>query len=106
MLVRDLSETALDDIVVADDFISGSIYADTDGFLFLSVPFSNGWNAFIDGVSVPLYRTQVMYSGLFVPPGEHIVTLKYSNPFIKFGAVLSLIGFVLFAFWNLRRLWK
>ena len=105
-LVRNLSEIVMDDITVADDFISGSIYADSDGFLFLSVPFSNGWNAFIDDVSVPLYRTQVMYSGLFVPPGEHIVTLKYSNPFIKVGAVLSLIGFVLFAFWNLRRLWK
>lgn len=96
MSVRNLSETVLENIAVADDFISGSIYADSDGFLFLSIPFSDGWNAFVDGVSVPLYRTQVMYSGLFVAQGEHTVTLKYSNPFIKAGMVLSLIGFVLF----------
>lgn len=106
MLARNLSETVMEDITVADDFISGSIYADSDGFLFLSIPFSNGWNAFVDGVSVPLYRTQVMYSGLFVAQGEHTVTLRYSNPFIKAGAVLSLIGFVLLVSWNLPRLWK
>lgn len=106
MLARNLSETVMEDISVADDSISGSIYADSDGFLFLSIPFSNGWNAFVDGVSVPLYRTQVMYSGLFVAQGKHTVTLSYSNPFIKVGAVLSLIGFVLLVSWNLHRFWK
>ena len=94
-LVQYLHETVMEGVSVSEDCISGSIYADSDGFLFLSVPFSDGWKAFVDGVSVPLYRTQIMYSGLFVPHGKHTVTLRYSNPFIKAGAVLSLIGFVL-----------
>ncbi|MCM1320684.1 MAG: YfhO family protein [Bacteroides sp.] len=94
-LIDNARQHVLEDVVTEDDFISGKINADSASMLFLSIPFSKGWKAFVDGIQVPLYRTQVMYSGLFLEQGEHIVTLKYSNPLIKAGFALSLLGFAL-----------
>lgn len=90
--VENLGENIMQDVSIEGDFISGKINADSDSFLFLAIPFSRGWKASVDGQPVPLFRTQVMYSGFFIPEGEHSVTLKYSNPFTMAGRVLSLFG--------------
>ena len=46
-------------------------------FLVVSEIWHPGWRAWIDGQSVPLYRTNIALLGLSVPPGEHRVRLAF-----------------------------
>ena len=63
--------------------------------LCLSIPYSKGWHAKIDGKDAPLSNTQVCLTGMMIPPGEHKVELRYSTPYLKLGMLLSLLGLVL-----------
>ena len=63
--------------------------------LCLSIPYSKGWHAKIDGKDAPLFKTQVCLTGMMIPPGEHEVELRYSTPYLRLGMLLSLLGLVL-----------
>lgn len=60
----------------------------------LSVPYDKGWTATVDGKKVELMQANIMYIGISLSAGEHIIELHYSNPFIYMGAVCSIIGIV------------
>ena len=63
--------------------------------LCLSIPYSKGWHAKIDGKDAPLFKTQICLTGMMIPPGEHKVELRYSTPYLRLGMLLSLLGLVL-----------
>ena len=67
-----------------------------------------GWKAFIDGEPAPLLRANFLFRAVSVPPGSHVVEMRFeptaSNTanLASLGGVLSLI-FLLFAtVWSFR----
>ena len=53
----------------------------------------DGWQAFINGRQVPLYRTDFLLRGIEIPPGKHVVEMKYSHAaFAKRGWVSKLFS--------------
>jgi hypothetical protein len=53
------------------------------------------WHATIDGRAVPLLRVDYLLQGVRVPPGRHIVELRYDDPWIRpalWASVLALIA--------------
>ncbi|RJQ29476.1 hypothetical protein C4571_01370 [Candidatus Parcubacteria bacterium] len=50
---------------------------DRDGVLVLTDTFYSGWNAYIDGERTSIYPANVLFRGVFLPRGEHIVVFRY-----------------------------
>ena len=70
---------------------------DRQRMVCLSIPYSKGFKAFIDGVEVPLYRINTMYMGVMCSEGKHIIRLQYTTPYLKIGIKASVIGIIMFA---------
>ena len=52
------------------------------GFVVLSDQYYPGWEAFISGKRVPIYRTDGLLRGVMIPPGRHLLEFQYHNSFI------------------------
>lgn len=54
------------------------ITTDTDASVIIRDSFYPGWHAYINGnKEIPIQKYLLIFRRLFVPPGEHTVTLKY-----------------------------
>src|SRR5262245_30425414 len=68
-----------------------------DGFLLLAAMYYPGWTATVDGVELPVYRSNVSVLGIALPKGHHTVRFSYSSaPFVRgawiTGAALAALG--------------
>jgi len=61
-------------------------------FLVMSVTPHKYWRITIDGADAPAVITNIGYQGVVIPTsGRHIVEMRYRNPLIAVGAVISLL---------------
>lgn len=65
-----------------------------DSLLYLSLPYSEGWSAWIDGKKVPVMKVNHFGMGMYITPGEHSICLKYHTPFLRTGFVLMAAGVI------------
>ncbi|HEX2835439.1 MAG TPA: hypothetical protein VHW00_20675 [Thermoanaerobaculia bacterium] len=68
-------------------------------FLVISVTPHKYWRLTIDGNETDAVRTNVGYQGVLVPPGKHVVEMRYANPLIAASGAISLaslLGLFLF----------
>ncbi len=91
-----LRETTMSGTGILKDAVNGRIKTDRNKLLMLSIPYSTGWKAFIDGREERIFRAGLMYMAVPVTKGEHSVYLKYETPYLKTGAILSIIGIIMF----------
>ena len=63
-------------------------------FLVMRVTTHRYWSATIDGRPATLIPTDIAFQGLVVEPGQHIVEMRYGNPWLSAGAVISLLALV------------
>lgn len=79
-----------------------------DKTLFVPLSWDPGWQAFVNGEEVPLYRTAGGYLSLALSQGENQIELVYSPPGWKTGLGISLLGLLLtilfLIFWKKRLL--
>lgn len=106
--IEKLRETTLEDVEMEPNTVSGTIEADRDKILCLSIPYSTGWRAEVDGQPADLFQANIMFMGLAITPGKHSVVLYYETPGLKLGVIASLAGVILFAtiivFYRKRRM--
>ena len=80
-----------------DTKIRGSVTAREDGILFTSIPYTDGWKAFVDQEPADLIGLgENGVIGVPVCAGTHEIVLKYSSPFLLFSVFCSLLGLVFF----------
>jgi uncharacterized membrane protein YfhO len=91
---QDRMQHALTNINVSTNKITGKITTDTNQMLLLTIPYSPGWTATIDGNEVTTYRANTMYTAIDVAPGSHDVVLTYRTPYLSLGITTSLISCV------------
>ena len=91
-----LGEESLKDMNIRGDSITGSIELDSQKLLCLSVPYSEGWKAYVDGEETPVYQTDTAFLGLMLDKGSHFVELRYHTPYKRIGGAISLAGIILF----------
>lgn len=82
----------------ATDHITGTITLKEAKYLFLSIPYSNGWKAYVDGEETEILKANFAFMALDLKAGEHEIELRYHTPGLKAGAVLSCIGAVILVF--------
>lgn len=93
--VDELSKETLHDVSITTDKVTGNISVDSSKLLCLSIPYSKGWTAYVDGEPTKLMKANVMYMALEVSEGEHQIELRYHTPHLKAGIIISFFGFVL-----------
>ena len=94
--VASLSKEKLENVTFSANKIHGEITVSEAKILSLSIPYSKGWTAYINGEKGELLNTQIMYSGLFIEPGSYTIDLTYKTPYLTFGALASLMGLAIF----------
>ena len=76
--------------------VTGAISVPEERILCVSIPYSEGWKVYIDGVEAPLLKVNEMYIGACLSRGGHEIELVYETPGLRLGAVLTAAGVVLF----------
>jgi len=90
----------------AQSRLVGDVRLERDGILVLQTPFNSGWRAFQDGRPVSVVRADVGLLALPVKAGEHRVELRYRNPWLITGGVITGVSALLLAIllWRKPRL--
>jgi uncharacterized membrane protein YfhO len=90
------TQSVLTNINVSTNKITGQITTDTNQILLLTIPYSPGWTATMDGEEVTTYRANTMYTAVDVTPGTHDLVLTYKTPYLNIGISTTLISCVVF----------
>ena len=93
---KSLGEYALESVEVGADRVTGTISVPEERILQFAIPYSDGWSATVDGKKTEIFRSDVMYFSILIPPGEHEVELRYETPWLKTGVIISAAALV---FW-------
>ena len=91
-----LSKDSLKNTVIDSNTITGDISVDKDKLLVLSIPYQKGWTAYVDGKETDMVKANLMYTGIFLEPGDHEIRLSFKRPGIKASLCLSAAGIVIF----------
>lgn len=94
--ISKITEEVLEKVKFGTDVITGKIQLDSPKILCLSIPYSEGWEAYVDGEKTNLYRANIMYMALDLNEGKHTIKLVYHTPLLKNGFVVSVIAFFVF----------
>ena len=85
--VQALQEDVLENVEFRANEITGTIQVDQAKILSLSIPYSEGWTAYIDGKPADILPVNTMYSGLMLSPGTHNIRLTYCTPYLNMGLI-------------------
>lgn len=85
-------EHALEHVVTDKNSIRGEVTVPADQLLFLSIPYSEGWKAVVNGKETPLCLANTAYMALPLKAGKNAVELYYETPYLRLGLGISLAG--------------
>lgn len=97
--VDKLGAEHLTNVVFEDNRVSGEITVSTPKLLCLSLPYSAGWTAYVDGEETEIVKTDLAFMGVELAPGEHTVELRYFTPYLAPGLAMSGLGWSIFIIW-------
>ncbi len=75
-----------------EDFLTGTVAADSDGFVFVPIAYENGWRATVNEKPVEILRVDYGFMAVPVGAGESVVTLSYDIPCLRQGMIISGVG--------------
>lgn len=90
-----LKQDILEAVNMGTNEITGEISLDRNKILCLSIPYSTGWTAYVDGQRAELLQANTMYMALPLRNGKHTVCLVYETPGLRMGIYISIFGLVL-----------
>lgn len=91
-VAEEKNERALEIEHFSNEEVVGSVVADEDGMLVTSIPYSSGWQAYVDGEENPTDKVNIGFIGVPLEAGEHEVEFVYQTPFLKAGTIVSGLG--------------
>lgn len=94
--IRERKNEALENVELGNNRITGTLNSSRDTLLVLSIPYSKGWSAYVNGVKTGLLQANVMYMGLPLTAGSNKIELRYETPFLRAGIGVSAAGWLLF----------
>lgn len=84
------------------DYIQGEIDLQEPGIMQISIPFSTGWKACVDGEEAKIVHCGGMYMGIYLEAGAHQVEMRYETPGLRLGACITFGGVLVLAFLGYR----
>lgn len=97
-------EASLQVLDEAADSTAVRVISPADGYLVVADTWYPGWQAYVDGVQVQLWRANYLFRAVPVPAGKHEVEIKFQPTASNLGAIISLAAIimlvVLFVLWS------
>ena len=98
--VNKLKENVLENVDLhqvgnSTERVSGKITLDKAKILCLTIPYSTGWTAYVDGNKTKIYQANSMYIGLPLEAGTHEIELVYKTPGAQAGTGITEVGVAL-----------
>lgn len=95
--INALKENVMDNVETNTNELKGTIDLNKSKFLCISIPYSEGWKAYVDGSETELLKANTMFMALPLNAGHHDIRLVYHTPYLKAGICISAVGFAVFA---------
>lgn len=95
-LISELKANHMENELIGVNTVSGTLSLSESKILCLSIPYSSGWRAELDGQPQDLEPVNIMFMGFMVQPGEHQITLYYETPGLRTGIAASILGWLVF----------
>lgn len=81
--------------------------SENDVWVELSTIWYPGWDAYLDGKPLEVYKVNGLFLGLKVPPGQHSLSINYKPDSFRYGSAITLLAFLALAvIWILSRVKK
>lgn len=85
------AEEDIEVLEYGDGEVSLKVSAGKARFLFVSELFYPGWQAYVDGRKVKIYRANYCFKAIVLPPGNCDVTFKYKPTIFQEGYISNLL---------------
>ncbi len=72
-----------------DGYVHGTVMAEKDTTLLLSIPYDTNWTCTINGEKVEVQNVAGYFAGIQLMAGENIIELKYKPPYVWLGIFIS-----------------
>jgi uncharacterized membrane protein YfhO len=93
---QSLQANGLTNQTISQTKISGKIQVPKGKNLIMTtIPYAKGWTVSVDGKEETPVKVGKFFMGVVAEPGEHDVVFKFTVPYLKQAAIIS-IGFILF----------
>ena len=89
-------ETACADFTATQAGFTANTHLDKENYVFFSVPYEDGFTAYVDGTETEIIKAHYGFMAVRVPAGTHNIEFKYVPSGLKTGIYLSLAGLALF----------
>ncbi len=88
--IAELKENSVNDIKIDRNTIKYSLNYPENAFLCMSIPYTKGWKAYVDGNNVKTFAANDLFLGITIPDGKHDIEFRYETPGLKIGLIVSL----------------
>ena len=68
------------------------IKLEKDNFVFFSVPYDEGFTAYVNGTESEIFNVNNGLSAVFAPAGDCEIVFRYQTPYLSTGIRLNLFG--------------
>jgi len=76
------------------------INLEKDNFVFYSVPYDEGFKAYINGEESEIFNVNNGLSAVYATKGENEIVFRYETPYIKAGIFLNLFGLSIYIIYS------
>lgn len=94
--INKLKENTLENVKMDTNLITGTIKADKDEILQLSVPYSKGYTVYVDGKKTDTFSSSIAYLGVKLSKGNHNIRVEYMAPFFIPGLIVTILSVLIF----------
>ena len=92
--LKERKENSMKQIQYEGNHFRGVYHAKKDQILCVTIPYSKGWKATVNGNRTKIYKANGMFMGIIMKKGTHSVKLDYETPGLKIGAWISLVAWI------------
>ena len=88
--LKERKENSMKQIQYEGNHFRGVYHAKKDQILCVTIPYSKGWKATVNGNRTKIYKANGMFMGIIMKKGTQSVKLDYETPGLKIGILVSI----------------
>lgn len=92
--LKERKKSSMKQIQYEGNHFRGVYHAKKDQILCVTIPYSKGWKATVNGKCAKIYKANGMFMGIVMKKGTQNVKLDYETPGLKIGACISLMAWI------------